>query len=117
MPQGVGVANQTTMLRNETEEVQRRIKDAMIRKFGAEEIGRDWPQPLNLLVEVFDDVVAPRLHHADREIRRVDDAKTYLLYHTSPIVDHRPRLSWAWRCGCSLLRLPSLGGAEMIVFE
>src|ERR1051325_961976 len=36
----VGVANQTTMLRGETEEVQRRIKQAMIEKFGANEIDR-----------------------------------------------------------------------------
>lgn len=34
----VGVANQTTMLRGETEEVQRRIKDAMIRKHGADRL-------------------------------------------------------------------------------
>jgi 4-hydroxy-3-methylbut-2-enyl diphosphate reductase len=33
--QAVGVANQTTMLRGETEEVQRRIKNAMIERFGA----------------------------------------------------------------------------------
>jgi 4-hydroxy-3-methylbut-2-enyl diphosphate reductase len=32
--QAVGVANQTTMLRGETEEVQRRFREAMIRKFG-----------------------------------------------------------------------------------
>jgi 4-hydroxy-3-methylbut-2-en-1-yl diphosphate reductase len=31
----VGVANQTTMMRNETEEVQRRIKQAIIDRFGA----------------------------------------------------------------------------------
>ncbi len=31
----VGVANQTTMMRNETEEVQRRIKAAMEKKYGA----------------------------------------------------------------------------------
>ncbi len=34
----IGVANQTTMLRGETEEVQRRLKDAMIRKYGESEI-------------------------------------------------------------------------------
>ncbi len=36
--QAVGVANQTTMLRGETEEVQRRLKAAMIKKFGEGEI-------------------------------------------------------------------------------
>src|SRR6266478_3294024 len=36
--QAIGVANQTTMLRGETEEVQRRLKDAMIRKYGADQI-------------------------------------------------------------------------------
>ena len=36
--QAVGVANQTTMLRGETEEVQRRIKKAMIQKFGIDRI-------------------------------------------------------------------------------
>ncbi|HTD65369.1 MAG TPA: 4-hydroxy-3-methylbut-2-enyl diphosphate reductase, partial [Candidatus Limnocylindria bacterium] len=34
----IGVANQTTMLRGETEEVQRRLKAAMIERFGAEVI-------------------------------------------------------------------------------
>jgi 4-hydroxy-3-methylbut-2-enyl diphosphate reductase len=36
----VGVANQTTMLRGETEEVQRRIKNAIIERFGAAEMDR-----------------------------------------------------------------------------
>jgi 4-hydroxy-3-methylbut-2-enyl diphosphate reductase len=34
----VGVANQTTMLRGETEEVQRRFRNAMEKKFGATEV-------------------------------------------------------------------------------
>lgn len=38
--QAVGVANQTTMLRGETEEVQRRIKTAMIERFGAGEVDK-----------------------------------------------------------------------------
>jgi 4-hydroxy-3-methylbut-2-en-1-yl diphosphate reductase len=38
--QAIGVANQTTMLRGETEEVQRRLKQAMIQKYGAAEIER-----------------------------------------------------------------------------
>ena len=38
--QAIGVANQTTMLRGETEEVQRRLKAAMIQKFGEAELLR-----------------------------------------------------------------------------
>src|SRR5205814_6075982 len=38
--QAVGVANQTTMLRGETEEVQRRIKNAMIKKHGEAELDK-----------------------------------------------------------------------------
>ena len=38
--QAVGVANQTTMLRGETEEVQRRIKNAMEKKFGEAELDK-----------------------------------------------------------------------------
>jgi len=38
--QAIGVANQTTMLRGETEEVQRRLKAAMIKKYGESEIDR-----------------------------------------------------------------------------
>ena len=34
----VGVANQTTMLRGETEEVQRRLKSAMLKKYGQSEL-------------------------------------------------------------------------------
>jgi 4-hydroxy-3-methylbut-2-enyl diphosphate reductase len=34
----IGVANQTTMLRGETEEVQRRLRAAMVRRYGAAEI-------------------------------------------------------------------------------
>lgn len=36
--QAIGVANQTTMLRGETEEVQRRLKAAMARKYGDSEL-------------------------------------------------------------------------------
>ncbi len=38
--QAIGVANQTTMLRGETEEVQRRLKSAMAQKHGEGEISR-----------------------------------------------------------------------------
>lgn len=34
----IGVANQTTMLRGETEEVQRRLKDALEKKYGTKEL-------------------------------------------------------------------------------
>ena len=36
----IGVANQTTMLRGETEEVQRRLKQAMAQKFGEAEVDK-----------------------------------------------------------------------------
>ena len=36
----IGVANQTTMLRGETEEVQRRFKAAMARRFGSEDLAQ-----------------------------------------------------------------------------
>jgi len=36
----IGVANQTTMLRGETEEVQRRLRSAMGTKYGAAELGK-----------------------------------------------------------------------------
>jgi 4-hydroxy-3-methylbut-2-en-1-yl diphosphate reductase len=38
--QAVGVANQTTMLRGETEEVQRRLKAVMAKKYGTGEVDR-----------------------------------------------------------------------------
>jgi 4-hydroxy-3-methylbut-2-enyl diphosphate reductase len=38
--QAIGVANQTTMLRGETEEVQRRLKTAMIQKYGETEVAK-----------------------------------------------------------------------------
>lgn len=38
--QAIGVANQTTMLRGETEEVQRRLKRAMEQKFGIENVDK-----------------------------------------------------------------------------
>jgi 4-hydroxy-3-methylbut-2-en-1-yl diphosphate reductase len=38
--QAIGVANQTTMLRGETEEVQRRLKAAMARKYGEPDLAR-----------------------------------------------------------------------------
>ena len=38
--QTIGVANQTTMLRGETEEVQRRLREAMIQNFGEAESGQ-----------------------------------------------------------------------------
>ncbi len=36
--QAIGVANQTTMLRGETEEVQHRLREAMVRKYGEAEV-------------------------------------------------------------------------------
>jgi len=36
----IGVANQTTMLRSETEEIQRRLRQAMLDRYGATEIDR-----------------------------------------------------------------------------
>src|SRR5260370_6260946 len=36
--QAIGVANQTTMVRGETEEMQRRLRNAMIQKYGPEQI-------------------------------------------------------------------------------
>lgn len=38
--QAIGVANQTTMLRGETEEVQRRLRNAMIQKYGEANLHR-----------------------------------------------------------------------------
>lgn len=38
--QAIGVANQTTMLRGETEEVQRRLRSAMVQKYGEGEIDK-----------------------------------------------------------------------------
>ncbi len=38
--QSIGVANQTTMLRGETEEVQRRLKNAMIAKYGEDQLNQ-----------------------------------------------------------------------------
>ena len=38
--EAIGVANQTTMLRGETEEVQRRLKKAMFQKYGESEINK-----------------------------------------------------------------------------
>jgi len=38
--ESIGVANQTTMLRGETEEVQRRLKGAMIQKYGEAEVAK-----------------------------------------------------------------------------
>ena len=38
--QAIGVANQTTMLRGETEEVQNRLKASMIKKYGAGEVDK-----------------------------------------------------------------------------
>jgi 4-hydroxy-3-methylbut-2-enyl diphosphate reductase len=38
--QAIGVANQTTMLRGETEDVQRRLKAAMSRKYGESELAK-----------------------------------------------------------------------------
>jgi 4-hydroxy-3-methylbut-2-enyl diphosphate reductase len=40
--QAIGVANQTTMLRSETEEIQRRLRQAMIDRYGAENIDQHY---------------------------------------------------------------------------
>jgi 4-hydroxy-3-methylbut-2-enyl diphosphate reductase len=40
--ESIGVANQTTMLRTETEEIQRRLRQAMIDRYGAAEIDRHY---------------------------------------------------------------------------
>lgn len=40
--ESIGVANQTTMLRTETEEIQRRLRQAMIDRYGAAEIDKHY---------------------------------------------------------------------------
>src|SRR6266700_3905723 len=55
--QAIGVANQTTMLRGETEEVQRRLRNAMIQKYGATQerqdaLGKLLQEPLDLLLVI-----------------------------------------------------------------
>jgi 4-hydroxy-3-methylbut-2-enyl diphosphate reductase len=69
--QAVGVANQTTMMRNETEEVQRRIKQAIIDKYG--------PQGLDSHFRFFDTICGATQERQDALNEMLDSEKMDLL--------------------------------------